>query len=80
MKLKRIGWNLREILMNLQSSFTIHKRNVKIRHRTISISAESNAEPDVEPNIKLEAELGVNVKWKLKRNPLLWDESPFSDS
>ncbi len=54
MKLKRIGWNLRELYMNLQSSFTIHKRNVKIRHRTIIISAE--------PNIKLEAELGLNLK------------------
>jgi len=80
MKLKRIGWNLRELLMNLQSSFTIHKRNVKIRHRTISMSAEPDAEPDAEPNIKLEAEVGVNLKRKLKRNPLLWDESPFSDS
>jgi hypothetical protein len=76
MKLKRIGWNLREILMNLQSSFTIYKRNAKKRHRTISISAE----PDEEPNIKLEEELGVNLNRKLKRNPLLWDESPFSDS
>ena len=65
MILKRIGWNLSErseIFKFHEVSFTIHKRNVKIRHRTISNRAEHDEELEVELEVEFEVELEVEFE------------------
>ena len=62
MKLKRIGWNLRIFYTNLVSSFTIHKRNVKIRDRTISNRAEH--EKELEAELEVEVDEGLEVEFE----------------